>query len=155
MENNNKKVWVTIGVIVLVAVVAWLLFGAGSGTDTMTSQNTLTVSDQNPNAVAVVIDSATLSAPGFVVVHEDTDNAPGVVSGNSSLLTAGTHTNVSVIATTLPGRYYWAMLHADNGDGIFNASTDQPLKNAAGENVMARFQVKEAGLIEGELDIKG
>jgi hypothetical protein len=57
--------------------------------------------------------------------------------------------------TTGPGRYYWAMLHGDDGNGLFDIERDTALKNKADEIVMKRFQVKLSGLLNGEPDIKG
>ena len=99
----------------------------------------------NTNAVAVNIDSATLAVTGFIAIHADNNGAPGAYVGGSKILSAGTHINETIIITTTPGSYYFAMLHADNGNVIFEAEKDLPIKNSSGEIIMARFQVKPSG----------
>ena len=146
-----------VGVIVVAAIVVFMVMrGSGTtSTDTTAGGNTISVSDQDPNSVAVVIDSATLSVPGFIVIHEDTNGAPGVTIAESSALTAGTYANKSVIVTMKPGATYWAMLHSDDGNGIYNAANDLPIKDASGMPVMAKFKVKTASNLNGSPDVKG
>jgi hypothetical protein len=55
---------------------------------------------------------------------------------------------MNVITTLTPGKYYWAMLHTDDGNGIFNPATDVAANNPNGDAVMVRFMVK--GVVKGE-----
>lgn len=151
--TNNKKVWWVVGIIIVIALGAWMFMRSRSVQNpTGNLQNAITVSDQAANSVSVTIDSATLAVPGFIAIHEDVNGIPGATVGTSKVLTTGTHVSESIIMTTGPGKYYWAMLHADDGNGIFDITRDSAVKNNADEIVMARFQVKSATI---DLEIKG
>lgn len=152
--NNNKKVWWVVGIIIIVALGVWMLMRSRAVQNpAVNQQNSITVSDQATNSVSVNIDSATLAVPGFIVIHEDVNGIPGATVGTGKLLAAGAYVNESVIMTTGPGKYYWAMLHGDDGNGLFDITRDSAVKDVAGQIVMQRFQVKTSS--ESTVDIKG
>lgn len=155
VSNSSKKVWWILAALVLVGIVVYLLMAGSDNSSPATVANSISVSDQNPNTVAVVIDSAELATAGFIVLHQDNNNAPGAIVAQSKVLPAGSYKNQSIIVTTTPGASYWAMLHSDDGNGVFEAAKDQPLTGSNGQPVMIKFRVQEAGLINGEIDIKG
>lgn len=73
----------------------------------------LSANDQFVDEGLVVIDSVTLSADGFVVVHADNgEGAPGDVIGVSPVI-AGTSTNVVVELSGEPTDILFPMLHFD------------------------------------------
>jgi hypothetical protein len=154
-ESSNSKYWLIGAGIVIVALGAWYFMRSGNGNDASKLENSIAVTDQDANSISIIIDSTTINVPGFIVIHEDVNGIPGKTLANSKLLTAGTFANESIIMTTGPGRYYWAMLHGDDGNGLFDIERDTALKNKADEIVMKRFQVKLSGLLNGEPDIKG
>lgn len=81
----------------------------------------VTVSAQEPGR-SVTIDSATLTANGFIVIHSDKDGQPGLVIGDSDLLAAGTHaaTTIKLTRAAKKGETLYAMLHTDvNGNGVY------------------------------------
>ncbi|MBX4211705.1 MAG: hypothetical protein KW806_02865 [Candidatus Yanofskybacteria bacterium] len=105
----------------------------------------VTVGDQDPGT-KVLVDLVILSKPGYVAIHESANGQPGRALGHSSLLKADAYTDVSVPMTTTSGVTYIAVLHTDNGDGIFNASTDAPVKDEDGTIIMSEFTVMDLGL---------
>lgn len=146
--NNNNKVWWIVGIIIVIAIVAWMLFkpkNAAAPVTSIPAVSAITVSDQDANTVGVTINSATLAVAGFIEIHADVNGSIGTYVGSSKVLAAGTYANQSIIMSTVPGASYWAMLHADDGNGIFEPEKDLPIKNADGEIVMQKFQVKLAG----------
>lgn len=148
--NNNKKVWWAVGIIIIAAIGTWMFMRSQSVTPVteVPTVSSITVSDQDANTIGVTIDSVTLNVSGFIGIYEDSESIPGVgrIVGYSKLLAGGTHNGESIIMTTFPGRYYLVFLYADDGNGIFEAAKDLPIKNAASDQpVMARFQVKPAG----------
>ena len=153
--NNNNKVWWVVGIIVVVGIGAWMLMRPDPAAAPVEapSQSSITMSDQDANMVGVTIDSVTFAVSGFIEIHADDAGKPSAYVGSSKVMAPGTYTNESIIMTTTPGSYYWAMLHSDDGNGIFEAAKDLPIKNAAGEPVMQKFQVKPTDLIK--IDIKG
>lgn len=84
-----------------------------------------------------------LEKPGFVVIHEDVGGVPGKILGSSVLLGVGETSNVDPInisRQTEDDETLFAMLHFDNGDGVFNPADDKPVLDAvAGEPVMMIF----------------
>ncbi len=141
---------ITIIVIVAVAaVVYWLVRTLGpsesdynptpsAGTATE-SANAVNILDQAPGA-SVNVSLVTLTENGFVVIHTDNNGAPGQIVAASSLMQTGALRDVVVAATLEDGTYYHAMLHQDDGDGVFDPSKDSPMKDSLGNTIMMRFK---------------
>jgi plastocyanin len=102
----------------------------------------ITVTAQTPGLTATV-HSVTLAKASYVVIHEDNNGAPGTIIGQSVLLQPGTYTDVNVTVTTKleAGKTYYAMIHTDNGDGVYATADDVPAKDASGNVVMVSFMV--------------
>ncbi len=105
--------------------------GSGSPRDSaglVIGVNAIYVAEQAPSrtlSVAVVH----LEKPGFVAIHEDAAGAPGGILGVSGALPAGETNKVAAIPLsrlTRDGETLYAMLHLDDGDGVFNAVKDKP-----------------------------
>ena len=82
----------------------------------------------------VTVESATLPDGGFVVVY----NASGAVIGNTSVLEAGAHENITVEVSPAFERsgVSYARLYRDNGsEGTFNATTDATYNTSTGSAV--------------------
>lgn len=135
-----------VGIIVAVALVgAYLMMG---GEDTASNPtpvqlvNNLVINDQNPDSVAVLVARASLDVPGYVVIHDNDNGNPGKIIGVSKLLTPDEYTNLSVIAPLKPGNVYFGMLHADDGNGLYDVKTDVVhLQDASGKEIMPMFKV--------------
>lgn len=86
------------------------------------------VSTQLPGD-ALLIDSVTLTTPGFVAVHTNARGELGAVVGTSTLLSSGTSGGIPVplSAPAREGETYYAVLYHDNGDGIFTREMDAPV----------------------------
>lgn len=88
--------------------------------------------------------SAELAKPGFVSIHESVGPAPGEVIGVSSLLPEGATTDATISLSTemIPGLTYIALLHVDNGDGMYRTDDDMPVKTD-GSVVRVDFKLAE------------
>ncbi len=76
---------------------------------------------------------------GFVTIHESLSGAPAEIIGTSALIIAGeSETTIPLTTTMIPGTSYLALLHVDNGDGVFVVNDDLPVK-VAEEVVMEKF----------------
>lgn len=104
-----------------------------------TSKNSTIVKDQKPGEEAM-IDDVVIERKGYVVIHEDNDGKIGTIVGTSALLNAGETREVPVKMKVHPGLSHWAMLHADNGDGVFDAKLDLPIKDENGDTIMKMFK---------------
>lgn len=71
-----------------------------------------------------------LRKPGFVVIHEDANAAPGKIFGVSGLLTSGERKDsleIPLLRPTVEEETVYAMLHIDDGDGMFDEIRDKPI----------------------------
>src|SRR3989338_9080324 len=147
-----------LGLAVLALVIA--LAGCQTTNPPATNQSSADDTSQpamivGSDAIAVSSDGGTvtqvqfavLSQSGFVVIHESNDQAkPGKIIGSSQLLAAGKTENFSVTSETLKaGQDYFAMLHFDNGDGIFDASSDPAVTDSDGNIVLMKYEVSGRG----------
>jgi len=79
---------------------------------------------------SVVIKAVYLDKPGYVVVHQVTlEGKPGPVIGRSELLQPGIYGNIQIAIENYQGRgELIAMLHYDDGDGVYNfPGPDKPV----------------------------
>lgn len=83
---------------------------------------------EEQTALNVVHVAATLTAPGFITIHESFGGAPGTIIGTSAYLPAGDYPDIRIEATMLPSYQYIGLLHADNGDSVFVVEDDMPVK---------------------------
>ncbi len=103
----------------------------------------VTAADQAILDGSVVIDSAFMTAPGWVVIHTEADGKPGPVIGYAAL-PAGESTAVKVTvdaAQATPGLF--AMLHIDAGTlGTYEFPGDDAPVKEGDAIVMVRFNLK-------------
>ncbi len=152
MENNNKKIWLWVIIALLVIGIIYLIASSRDTTDTVvtvdeTGETSVRVADQTPDSLSVVVDFVSLAKPGFVVIHKNANGQPGEIIGVSELLEAGESRSVSILANLTAGESYFAMLHADNGNGQFSAELDAAFVDEKGDPIMGRFEVM--GEVEG------
>lgn len=91
---------------------------------------------------AVVVDTALLESPGFIVIHKKTGSKPGAILAQSQLLPAGASEIISIAMPEALTTWetYIAMLHTDNGDSEFNAEEDASILNEGGDKmIMVEF----------------
>ncbi len=106
--------------------------------------NGLVISTQA--AAHVKADHVYLESPGFIVVHRIVRDSPDEVLGVSELLSQGLHKDVPLNASLEAGKVYFALLYADDGDGVFNLEKDTELLFYDGpnkvylENRVAQFE---------------
>jgi len=113
-------------------------------TQVAVTENSVTANDQGPGE-SVTVARVKLVDSGYVVVHEDGGGKPGPVIGNSELL-SGRNSNVliSLSRSTLEGEVLYAMLHSDDGDGVYEfPGDDVPLKDESGNIVLSKFGLSE------------
>lgn len=129
--------------VIIAAVIGTALFFGGSreksgsprdSVGLVIGANAIYVAEQVPSrtlAVAVV----RLEKPGFVVIHEDAAGTPGGILGISGALPAGETNNLTPIPLsrlTQDGETLYALLHLDDGDGVFDAIKDKPALDPVG-----------------------
>lgn len=94
----------------------------------------------------MTVNSTTLEAPGFVVIHEKgVDGKPGTVLGASALLEAGQYTNVKITLSraVAADEALIAMIHIDDGDGVVSETKDAAV-SVNDEVLMKEFSIEAA-----------
>ncbi|MDP2631914.1 MAG: hypothetical protein Q8P30_04090 [Candidatus Uhrbacteria bacterium] len=119
----------------------------------------ITVEDQDQ--IDFVMLSTELVAPGFITIHETLATggagAPAAIVGTSDYLDIGVYENLKINLTEemLPGYRYIALLHADNGDGIFVVNDDLPVEvdgTVVRPDFLAIPEAERTELPSGEVD---
>lgn len=150
--ESGVKTWqwvVTVIVIVALIIIGISVFGGKStqaptdGEDTTDSTSTevnrVVMSDQYPGNV-VYLSSVQLAKAGWVVIHKDNAGQPGDVIGSTYLAAGINPGKVTLTTSTVEGGVYYAMLHNDDGDKVFDAKKDLPLKDSRGNVIMKLFR---------------
>jgi len=111
----------------------------GNSAGLIVDKNAIYATEQLPSQT-VSVALVRLANPGFVVIHEDSEDMPGQILGQSVVLKAGETKNLSPITlsrSTKDGETLYIMLHFDDGDGLFNPTKDKPvLDSVSGEPLL-------------------
>ncbi len=163
MKKTHKHYHPLLGIVALIIIAglaAWYVQRQARDiavSDTTTSPNQLaTVPDSQkptptPNGARLVvstqkagstidIDEVTLEQPGFVTIHAAEGGVPGKVVAKSGLISAGTKQDLVIRYTATPGTYY-AMIHTDDGNGVFDAVADAVANSAPNTPLVVKFTV--------------
>ena len=89
--------------------------------------------------------AAELSAPGYITVHESMGAAPGNTIATSSYLESPVYHQLTLFTDPemTPGLNYIILLHADDGDRVFDLNNDSAVI-VDGEVVRADFTVEDS-----------
>lgn len=156
--NSGIKPWqwaITIIIIVIILGLAgYLIYGgnksnvnnttggieqATTTTSIDSGANRITMSNQFPGNI-VYVSSVNLSNGGFVVIHKDKDGEPGAVIGSEYFEPGNRPGTINLTEKTVEGSTYFAVLHSDDGDKVFDATKDLPIKDASGAFIMKSFK---------------
>lgn len=163
---NNKIILSTLAVIIL-AVGGWYWWLSNqqvvqapetsnktTSAPLMTGKNAIYVGEQLPSK-NITVSLASLEKPGFVVIHESKNGKPGGIIGKSNLLSAGENKNILVDLSRVSrdGEVLFAMIHLDDGDGVFEASKDIPAAGTQGSSIMMEFMIKNDASVTGEIKL--
>ena len=101
----------------------------------------------------VVVPKVVLSKSGFVMIHESDNGKTGSIVMTGDYLTSGEHEDVVVHTgiTTKKGEKYFAMLHADNGNGEYDDPGTDPPVVVGGAVVQTEFSI--VGGVTAEFEI--
>lgn len=107
-------------------------------------ESAIFVADQLPNKT-VRISFLALGASGFAAIHElNVEGFPDAVLGTSALLEDGTReaVDVALSRSMRDGERLVAMLHIDDGDGVFDVTKDAAARDPEGNIVSMEFGVR-------------
>lgn len=82
----------------------------------------------------VLVDFASLTQSGFLVIQNYNNREMGEIIGVSPLLVAGLTEQIEIplTITTKTDQTFYAVLYYDNGDGVFGEGLDLPVLDASG-----------------------
>jgi hypothetical protein len=152
-KNNKIRLYLTVVLCFVAGLgLAWLLFSTSSpsaeeATTEETNQSlsqgetSVLTEDQIFGLEANVKSVKFESRAGWVAIHEYREGKPGNILG-ASWLPVGEHADVKVelLRAMEAGKTYYAMLHDDDGDKLFNYKNDLSLPSATGEPIMTAFR---------------
>ena len=155
-ETTGVKTWqwvVTVIIIIVLIVLGYYMFKGNDAAAPASTDNTggdslvagkdvnrVVVTDQFPGNI-VYLSSVQLTKPGFVVIHKDKAGTPGDVIGYQYFDKGINPGKITLTTATMDGGIYYAVLHSDDGDKVFSAAKDLPLKDANGSTIMKLFRV--------------
>lgn len=154
-EQGGVKTWqwvVTVLVIIVLILLGYYMF-KGDGTSTTTDDLTTTpsatistdanrvvITDQFPGNI-VYVSSVQLENPGFVVIKKDNAGTPGDIIGSQYFEKGINPGKVTLKSPTVEAGTYYAVIYSDtDGNKVFDAVKDMPLKDKAGNVIMKVFR---------------
>ena len=117
--------------------------GGASGQFMKLGENAIVVLEQRLTD-SVEVNAINLEKSGFVIIHRDAGGKPGAVIGVSKWFGAGQYANedIGLTESLQEGMDYYAMLHNDDGNGIFDPKNDMPVESS-GEPMYGIFQASK------------
>jgi len=141
------KSHVVIGTLAVIGIGAFFLM---RGTDSenpddslgllRVGDNALYVSEQKPDTF-LYASIAVIKGGGFVVIGEDNAGNPDAIIGRSTLLPDGESQDIKIDLSrkSVHGETLYAMLYADNGNGMFDPGSDMLVKDMEGNIIIQEF----------------
>jgi hypothetical protein len=145
--------WVVTAIVIIVLIIIGIMVFGGKDTQAPIDNNAtstpgasvgqevnrIVMSDQYPGNV-VYLSSVQLAAPGWVAIHKDNNGQPGDILGTQYFGSGINPGKITLNTSTSEAGIYYAMLHSDDGDKVFNAAKDLPLKDTRGNVIMKLFR---------------
>ena len=103
----------------------------------------------------VFVEKVSLDKDGFVAIYRtQEDGTPGKLIGVTKLLPSGVRENflMNIDEVVNEGDVLFAELYVDNGDGVFDAQSDNPFVKD-GEPIMVKFNIVSEGALEDEVKL--
>jgi hypothetical protein len=143
---SKKELYIIIfGIIAIAIAVLFMVLHTAEAPakEGEATRDAITADDQSIERKHLVIKSVELIEDGYVVIHESMEGFPMDIVGVSSLLTSGVYTNVEVPVDVVvaSGEELIALIHTDNGDGVFVPADDISVLDGEGSLVSTSIVV--------------
>jgi hypothetical protein len=160
MQQNVPKSWIFVFLAVIAAIIGLMLTSEPTEpvveeeveevrevTRSATFNNMLATGDdaiylenQPAGEEEVDVGYVVLSQPGYVVIAADDDGVPGKRIGTSRWMNdGGEHVTVELTQALEHDKVYYAVVHHDNGDQVFNVATDPAATDMEDSVVLMTF----------------
>jgi len=167
---SNLMVYIPVVVFVVIVVIVGVVLRRGrSETGQLTTEkeaaqtifregalaerkNVILITDFSKNE-SIPVDYVLIENNGYVAVHDEVDGKPGEVIGVSKIIASGETSNFNVILNReiQEGEILFAILHFDDGDGVFNfPGPDGPIFDENRNIIMSMFKVGASKELNGE-----
>ena len=127
-----------------------MMGGTSAGSLAPGAKNAVAVFDQSPGS-KVIVSKVVFENRSWLAIHEDAVSAPGKILGAQRFPAGEWQGEVELVWPTFGGGKYYAMIHADDGDNVFDYTKDLPLKDAKGQMVMIGFYAREGVSVPTDL----
>ena len=107
-----------------------------------TAAGVLTVPGLQEAGLAVMITSAVVSLPTWVVVYESRGGQPGNALGASLFESGRSSGSINLLRGMLSGQTYFVGERRDNGDRIFSLESDREVLDQNNKPVLAQFKTR-------------
>ena len=157
----NKKI---LAFIIIIALIVIALFAINSvlkkdvEESEVTPEEVIVPSVSAPDqagGMEVFINEVVLLDGGYVAIHREFDGVASTTIGVSGFLPAGTATNflISLDEEVVEGDMLFAMLHVDDGDGLWSIELDTHLNDAGGAVIGQTFAIVDEGALDDEVKL--
>ncbi|MDP4020887.1 MAG: hypothetical protein Q8P58_02510, partial [Candidatus Adlerbacteria bacterium] len=106
------------------------------------SNEALVVPSPQNAGLSVMVSSATVTSPTWVVVYESKNGVRGNALGAALFFPQDGDKTINLLRATTAGQTYFVGRHVDNGDKQFSLTLDKPVVNAAGSPVYVEFRAR-------------
>lgn len=160
MQQNVPKSWIFVFLAVMAAIIGLMFTSEPAepvleeeqeevmeATRSSTFNNMLAMGDdaiyvenQPAGTGEVTIGYIVLSQPGYVIIAADDEGVPGKRIGTSRWMNdGGEHVTVELTELLAHDQVYYAVVHHDNGDEVFNVATDPAATDSEDSVVLMTF----------------
>jgi hypothetical protein len=102
----------------------------------------LVVPSPQDAGLLVMVTSASVTSPTWVVVYESQNGVRGNALGAALFFPGGGAKNVNLLRATQSSKTYFVGRHVDNGDKQFSLTNDKAVVNAANNPVYVEFKTR-------------
>ena len=95
--------------------------------------------DDQPAGTMITIAKMNLPIVAWIAIHENDNGVPGWILGARRFEAGETTGLVELLRGTIAGKSYFAVIHAEDGDGAFNLRKDLPIVNVDGAMILDGF----------------
>lgn len=150
---SKSKIIVAVLLVVIIVVIL-VSRGREEYVALVQEDNAVLVADQAPGD-EVTVSYVKLKNPGYVSVYSKNASGTQELLGQSVLLSAGEHKNVSVKLTKKlrSGSTTHVVVNQDNGDGVFNEGDDAVVVSDDGQELASEIVILEDAPALEEVDL--
>lgn len=100
----------------------------------------LSITAQTAGSQSVTLNDIQVTKPGFIAIHKNTNGHPGPIIGQSEYLVINQDAiQINLAEPLAGGEVFFAVMHQDDGNAVFDPATDLPLTDSQGVVILKTF----------------